>query len=95
MEPHARTATLLQDTARLVRRRFDQAIRPLGLTEARWRAVAYVNTWPGLTQTELAELLDIEKAPADLIDRLQAEGLLRREVTGDHRVNRLHRKPPP
>ncbi len=95
MNLHTRTANLLQDTARLVRQRFDQTIRPIGLTEARWRAVGYVNTWPGLTQTELAELLDIEKAPAGtLVDKLQREGLLRRELDmNDRRVNRLFLQP--
>jgi DNA-binding MarR family transcriptional regulator len=85
-------ALLIHDTARLIRRRFDQAIRDLGLTQARWRVLAALNRLPGLTQSELAERLDIEKAPLGLaLEWLQQAGWIRRAVDpADRRVRRVH-----
>jgi DNA-binding MarR family transcriptional regulator len=47
---------------------------------------------PGLSQSEVADLLEIEKAPAGrLIDRMEAKGWLeRRSDPRDRRINRLH-----
>jgi DNA-binding MarR family transcriptional regulator len=85
-------ALLIHDTARLIRRRFDQAIRDLGLTQARWRVLAALNREPGMTQSELAERLDIEKAPLGLaLGWLQQAGWIRRAVDpADRRARRVH-----
>jgi MarR family transcriptional regulator for hemolysin len=70
-------------------------VRSFGLTRAQWLVIARVHRRPGLSQSEVADLLEIEKAPAGrLIDRMQAKGWLeRRDDANDRRVNRLHLTP--
>jgi DNA-binding MarR family transcriptional regulator len=67
-------------------------VRAFGLTRAQWLVIARVHRRPGLSQSEVADLLEIEKAPAGrLIDRMQAKGWLeRRDDHADRRINRLH-----
>ena len=57
--------------------------------------IARVHRRPGLSQSEVADLLEIEKASAGrLIDRMQAKGWLqRRDDASDRRINRLHLTP--
>ena len=47
---------------------------------------------PGATQSELADMLEVEKATAGrMIDRMEKKGWVeRRPDAGDRRVNRLH-----
>lgn len=79
---------LLHDAARLMRKRFEQNARDLGLTRAQWQALAYLARNEGVSQCGLAEMLDIE--PITLgrtIDRLEAQGLVeRRPHERDRRV---------
>jgi MarR family transcriptional regulator, transcriptional regulator for hemolysin len=85
----------ITDVARLMRTVFERRVRRFGLTRAQWLVIARVHRRPGLSQSEIADLLEIEKAPAGrLIDRMQAKGWLeRRADAGDRRVNRLHLTP--
>jgi DNA-binding MarR family transcriptional regulator len=57
--------------------------------------IARVRRHPGLSQSEVADLLEIEKASAGrLIDRMEAKGWLqRRDDASDRRINRLHLTP--
>ena len=82
----------ITDVARLMRTVFERRVRALGLTRAQWLVIARVHRRPGLSQSEIADLLEIEKASAGrLIDRMQAKGWLeRRDDSSDRRVNRLH-----
>ncbi len=82
----------LTDVARLLRTVFERRVRSLGLTRAQWVVIARVHRHPGLSQTEIADLLEIEKATAGrLIDRMELKGWLeRRADPNDRRVNRLH-----
>lgn len=82
----------ITDVGRLLRTVFERRVRTFGLTRAQWLVVARVHRRPGLNQSEVADLLEIEKAPAGrLIDRMQAKGWLeRRDDSSDRRVNRLH-----
>lgn len=84
-------ALLVHDTARLIRRRFDLSIKDLGLTQAKWRVLATLHRSPGLTQSELAERLDIEKAPLGLaLEWLDQTGWIRRETDrSDRRARRV------
>jgi len=79
---------LLHDAARLMRKRFEQNARELGLTRAQTQALAYLSRNEGVSQCVLAEMLDLE--PITLgrtIDRLQALGLVeRRPHETDRRV---------
>ena len=85
----------ITDVARLMRTVFERRVRAVGLTRAQWLVIARVHRRPGLSQSEVADLLEIEKASAGrLIDRMQAKGWLRRQADpGDRRVNRLHLTP--
>ncbi|WP_018266874.1 MarR family winged helix-turn-helix transcriptional regulator [Methylosinus sp. LW4] len=79
---------LLHDAARLMRKRFEQNARELGLTRAQTQALAYLSRNEGVSQCVLAEMLDLE--PITLgrtVDRLQAMGLVeRRPHETDRRV---------
>ena len=86
---------LLHDVARLLRTRFDQRARARGMTRAQWVILARVNAKPGLSQNELAAILEVEPISVGrLIDRLEARGLVeRRGDPADRRIRRLHLLP--
>src|SRR5262245_22223792 len=85
----------ITDVARLMRTVFERRVRAVDLTRAQWLVIARVHRRPGLSQSEVADLLEIEKASAGrLIDRMEAKGWLRRQAdANDRRVNRLHLTP--
>jgi DNA-binding MarR family transcriptional regulator len=82
---------LLNDVARLLRTAYDRRIRKLGLTRAQWWVLTHLYRSNGVTQTELAETLEIEKPTLGrLLDRLEAKGWVRREHdASDRRVWRV------
>lgn len=81
------------DVQRLLRRVFDRRAAGLGLTRAQWMALSRIERFEGLTQTELAQELDMETiAVGRVLDRLEAAGFVeRRADPGDRRCWRLHR----
>jgi len=83
---------LLNDVARLMRTAYDRRIRKLGLTRAQWWVLTHLYRSNGVTQTELAETLEIEKPTLGrLLDRLEAKGWVRRDHDArDRRVWRVH-----
>lgn len=83
---------LLSDVARLMRTAYDRRIRKLGLTRAQWWVLTHLYRSNGVSQTELAEMLEIEKPTLGrLLDRLEAKGWVRREHdASDRRVWRVH-----
>jgi DNA-binding MarR family transcriptional regulator len=85
----------ITDVARLMRTVFERRVRSVGLTRSQWLVIARVHRRPGLSQSEVADLLEIEKASAGrLIDRMEAKGwLTRRADNHDRRINRLHLTP--
>ena len=82
----------ITDVARLLRTVFERRVRKLGLTRAQWVVIARLYRRPGLSQSEVADLLEIEKATAGrLIDRMEAKGWIERCADPmDRRINRLH-----
>jgi MarR family transcriptional regulator, transcriptional regulator for hemolysin len=82
----------ISDVARLMRTVFERRVRGFGLTRSQWFVIARVYQRPGLSQSAVADLLEIEKAPAGrLIERMEAKGWLeRRGDANDRRINRLH-----
>jgi DNA-binding MarR family transcriptional regulator len=82
----------MTDVARMLRTVFERRVRALGLTRAQWVTIARLHRRPGLSQSEVADLLEIEKATAGrLIDRMEAKGWIERRADPlDRRVNRLH-----
>jgi len=83
---------LISDVARLLRTAFDRRVRRLGLTRSQWLVINRLHRRPGATQSELAEMLEVEKATAGrMIDRMEKKGwVVRRPDAADRRVNRLH-----
>ena len=82
----------ITDVGRLLRTVFERRVRGFGLTRAQWLIIARLHRRPGLSQSEIADLLEIEKAPAGrLIERMEAKNWLqRRSDAKDKRVNRLY-----
>ena len=79
---------LVTDTARLLRKLIDRRLQPFGLTRAQWAVLAALAHRDGLSQSELAEELEIEKSTAGrLIDHVQARGWVeRRPIPKDRRL---------
>jgi DNA-binding MarR family transcriptional regulator len=86
---------LLHDLAHAIRTEADRRAREQGLTRAQWLILARLSRTPGLSQRELAELLEVEPiSVARLVDRLEAHGLVeRRADANDRRIWRLHLLP--
>ena len=83
---------VLSDVARLMRTVFDRRVREIGLTRAQWLVLTRVYRRPGASQTELAEMLEIDRANAGrMIDRMEKGGWLeRRPDDADRRIWRLY-----
>lgn len=83
---------LVNDVARLLRTAYDRRIREINLTRAQWWVLTHLYRGNGVTQTELAETLEIEKPTLGrLLDRLEEKGWVRREHDArDRRVWRVH-----
>jgi MarR family transcriptional regulator for hemolysin len=81
---------LLHDIARLMRKRFDQRARNLGLTRAQWQVLAHLARHEGINQTGLAEILEIEPITLGrLIDRMEEAGWVERRPHPNDRRARL------
>lgn len=86
---------LIHDVARLLRVDADKRARAHGMTRAQWAILIWLERQAGLSQKELAEILEVEPITvARLIDRLQARGMVeRRPDPKDRRIWRLHLRP--
>jgi MarR family transcriptional regulator for hemolysin len=82
---------LATDVARLMRTIFDRRVKALGITRPQWLALSRLKRKPGASQSELADMMEIERAPTGkIVDRLQERGWLeRRPDPGDRRINRI------
>ena len=91
-EFHRDLLFLLHDVARLLRVDADKRARLHGMTRAQWGILIWLDRQPGISQKELAELLEVEPITvARLIDRLEARGMVeRRPDPRDRRIWRLH-----
>lgn len=86
---------LLHDVGRLMRRRFEQHARRLGLTRAQWQSMMYLSKQEGCHQRALAEALEWEPITlARVLDRLEEAGFVeRRPDEKDRRAWRLYLTP--
>jgi MarR family transcriptional regulator, transcriptional regulator for hemolysin len=86
---------MISDVARLMRTAFDRRVRRLGLTRAQWLVLTRLHRRPGASQSELAEMMEVEKASAGrMIDRLEIKGWVeRRAKDDDRRVKRVYLTP--
>lgn len=83
---------LIADVSRLMRRRFDERARVLGLTRAQWRTLVVLSRNEGSHQGGLAELLDVEPITlCRMVDRLEEAGHVeRRRDPRDRRMWRIY-----
>lgn len=83
---------ILNDVARLMRTLFDRRVRSLGLTRSQWWVLTHLYRNDGVTQSELAVTLEIEKPTLGrLLDRLEAKGWVRRASdASDRRAKRVY-----
>ena len=86
---------VISDVARLLRTEFDRRVRRLGITRAQWLVLTRLHRHPRASLSELAEMMEVEKATAGrMIDRLVANGWVeRRTQRDDRRVKRVHLTP--
>jgi DNA-binding MarR family transcriptional regulator len=82
---------ILHDVARLLRTTYDRRVRELGLTRSQWWVLTHLFRKDGMTQSELAEVLELEKPSLGrLLDRLEAKDWIRRVAdTRDRRAKRV------
>jgi DNA-binding MarR family transcriptional regulator len=80
------------ETAHALRKAFTRRAASVGVTGAQWKVLFKLTLKPGLRQTDLADLLDIEPITLTrIIDRLQEAGLVERTPDpSDRRAWRLH-----
>jgi DNA-binding MarR family transcriptional regulator len=82
---------LVNDIARQVRYRFDARTRMIGVTRPQWRVLLVIARLDRPSQSEVAELLDVERITlCRMVDRLAETGLVERHADpADRRVWRL------
>jgi MarR family transcriptional regulator for hemolysin len=81
---------LLHGTARAWRLKLDQRLKPMGLSQAKWRTLLHLSLAPdALTQSEIAARLGIEEPSlVALLHRLEREGWVKRQsAPHDRRCN--------
>ena len=84
---------LLHDVHRLFAKDFESRIEWLQLSRAQWRVLMTIeHTGGGQTQTALADLTEIEKAPlGKALDRLEEGGwIVRKDDPKDRRARRVY-----
>ena len=93
--PEKNFGFLVHDVARLMRTVYDRRTRALGLTRSQWWVLNHLYVNDGISQTGLADLLDVEKPSLGrLLDRLEAaDWIERRPDASDRRVKRVHLTP--
>ncbi|KAB0494304.1 MarR family winged helix-turn-helix transcriptional regulator [Pseudomonas vancouverensis] len=81
----------LHDSARLMRKRFEQRARHVGLTRSQWQVLAMLSTNEGIHQKGLADLLELESITlVRLLDKMAERGLVeRRRHPTDRRLSLL------
>lgn len=83
---------LMHDATRLMNRYYDRRVRAHGITRTQWTLLTYLSRYEGVSQTRLAEYMDL--APMTLtrqIDKLEQDGLLdRRQDPQDRRTNLIY-----
>lgn len=84
---------LLHGAARAWRLKLDERLRPMGLSQAKWRTLLHLSLAPGaLTQAEVAARLGIEEPSlVTLLHRLEREGwVTRKSLPHDRRCKTVH-----
>lgn len=92
LTPEGEFGWAVYDVQRLIGRLFDRRMREIGLTRSQGRVLATLKRDDGQTQTQIADRLDMERAPlGKLVDRLEEAGFVRRGLDHcDRRVRRVY-----
>ncbi len=82
---------LISDLSLLYRKYFNRQIREVGLTSVQWQVLSCLARNEGVTQTEIADILNRGKSPVGkTLDSLEAAGWIVRESSKkDRRVNSI------
>ena len=81
-----RIGRLIQQVSRNWRRAVNLRMAPLGLTDATWLPLLYLNRVGSVRQGELADVLGLDRSSmVRLIDTLEQQGLVLREDDPDDR----------
>ena len=83
---------LIHDVARLLRVLYDRRMSSIGLTRSQWWLLTYLFFKDGINQSELAILMDMEKAPLSrLLDRMEKKGwVIRKNENKDRRTKNIY-----
>jgi MarR family transcriptional regulator for hemolysin len=84
---------LLHGTARAWRLKLDERLRPMGMSQAKWRTLLHLSLTPeALTQSEIASRLGIEEPSlVTLLHRLEDDGwVVRKGAPHDRRCKTVH-----
>jgi MarR family transcriptional regulator, transcriptional regulator for hemolysin len=87
---------LLHGTARAWRLKLDERLKPMGLSQAKWRTLMHLSVAPGpLTQAEIASHLGIEEPTlVTLLHRLEGDRwVARKSSSQDRRCKTVHLAP--
>jgi MarR family transcriptional regulator for hemolysin len=87
---------LLHGTARAWRLKLDERLKPMGLSQAKWRTLMHLSVAPGpLTQAEIASHLGIEEPTlVTLLHRLENDRwVARKNASHDRRCKTVHLAP--
>ena len=85
-----RLGFLMHDVSRLRRKVFDDVMKPVGVTRSQWWVMAHLSRHDGMSQSDLADVLELGRAAlGGLVDRLEATELVRRESTPADRRTKL------
>lgn len=79
--------SILHGTARAWRLKLDERLRPMGMSQAKWRTLMHLAAAPGmLTQAEIAARLGVEEPTlVTLLHRLENAGWIRRRSAAHDR----------
>ncbi len=84
---------LLHGTARAWRQKLDERLKPMGLSQAKWRTLLHLSlARDELTQAEIAARLGVEEpSVVTLLHRLEKEGwIVRRSASHDRRCKMVN-----
>lgn len=90
--PERNLGFLLHEVARLMRKRFEQNVKHLGVTRSQCQVLAHLSRNDGIQQGMLADLLEVEPITLTrILDRLEEAGLVERQPHPTDRRVRLLR----
>lgn len=92
---HSDLLYLMHELSRLISTHVDQQLAKAGVTHVQWWAMMHIFENEGLTQTELAEIMQMGRASlGKLVERLEAKSWIeRRPDATDSRMRRVFLRP--